>query len=293
MRHRDAVDGDFAADWHMVTAARETLGNAASERIMTTQRQDQGGTVGFSIGKELRPRGRTSEARRISFVRSLDALIAVAGGGGTDQELALAVENQIPILPVPAFPGAALDYWKAYRSELIAALRIDEVRASAWEQPPPNESATLRALADEMVDALVNSLSRRCFIIMPYAVGFEKLYEQVITRAVRAAGDVPVLLKDMPFTGDAVARVHAGIENCEYAIAVLDNLRPNVMYELGLAHGQRKPTILLNHTGTLGVEGMAFDLLTLNRLDYEDIDDRLGERLLRMIQSLSLLRMTS
>ena len=46
----------------------------------------------FRIGSLRYPRGRTSEAQRFSFVRDLDALISIAGGQGTAQEIALAHE---------------------------------------------------------------------------------------------------------------------------------------------------------------------------------------------------------
>jgi len=107
-QHASAKSGEFAADWLIVNAASEQLSKSStlvSERIVTIVREDEGsGAVGFSIGSERRARGKTGEARRISFVRDLDALIAVGGGMGTRQELALAIEHDIPVLPVPTFP---------------------------------------------------------------------------------------------------------------------------------------------------------------------------------------------
>jgi len=151
--------GDFAADWWIVSAARDKMNaEVVFKRIVTVVRDDASGTTGFRAGTEQRARGRTSEARRISFVRDVDALIAVAGRGGTDQELALAIEHDIRALPVPTFGGSARKYWDAYRPDLIGALRIDEQRACRWEQPAPTEPERLQDLANEMVEALFSSL---------------------------------------------------------------------------------------------------------------------------------------
>jgi predicted Rossmann-fold nucleotide-binding protein len=116
----------------------------AFERVITVVREDHAEDAGFRIGTEQRARGRTSEARRISFVRGVDALIAVGGGRGTSQELALAIEHDIPVLPVPMFGGAAQEYWKAYRSELLQSLNIPEEVGRRWEAAPPDSADALQ-----------------------------------------------------------------------------------------------------------------------------------------------------
>lgn len=79
------LTGDFAADWWIVSAARDAMDpDVVFERIVTVVRDDSSGTAGFRVGAEQRARGRTSEARRISFVRDVDGLIAVGGRGGTN-----------------------------------------------------------------------------------------------------------------------------------------------------------------------------------------------------------------
>jgi hypothetical protein len=41
------------------------------------------------------------------------------------------------------------------------------------------------------------------------------------------------------------------IESCSFAIGVLDGLRPNVVYELGLIHAKKKPLILFKEAEAL------------------------------------------
>ena len=285
-----ARDGDFAADWLIVSAACDALdADLVSERIVTVIRDESGpaGATPFRIGAERRARGKTGEARRISFVRDLDALIAVGGGRGTSQELALAIEHDIRVLPVPSFPGAANEFWQAYRSDLIKELRIDEDRATRWEAPASLDPTAIQALAEDMVAALIRSLPRRCFVIMPFDPEFDGLFDFVIATALRAAGDEAIRVDRVGAPGDVRRQIEGGLKNCEYALAVLDGMRPNVVYEVGIAHGHGK-TILMNREGSLGPEGLVpFDFVTQQRLQYARVDAQLTQRLQELIQSLS------
>jgi hypothetical protein len=273
---------NLATDWHIVNAAAEAIRRRAGleqieeqiETVVSTVVSDDiGKDELFNIGSLRRARGKTREARRFSFVRSLDALLAVAGRGGTAQELALAVELGMPVLPVPLFSGTAVDVWRAYRSELIRTLRLDEATVKRWEAPAPEDPEELRDLAIEMVGVLLDSLARRCFVIMPFMQDFLALYEFVIEPAIQKAGDQPIRLDRAAVPGDVGSQIYDGIRRCDYVIAVLDGLRANVLYELGLAHGFGKPTVLLNRAGTLGDSGVApFDLSMHQRLEYQTIE---------------------
>jgi hypothetical protein len=184
--------------------------------------------------------------------------------------------------------GAAREFWSAYRSDLIKALRIDEPRACQWENPAPKEPEKLDQLAIDMVDALFNCLPRRCFGIMPFHEDYDGLFDFVIAPAVRAAGDEPIRLDRVGAPGDVKRQIDDGIKNCEYAIAVLDNLRPNVLCELGVAHGRDKATILLHRKGAFGDEGsVPFDLFTQHRLEYTKLDAELPNRLRTLITFVS------
>ncbi len=288
-RRKSAFGADnFAADWFVVSAARaEIAADLILERIVTVARDDGGPeSTRFSIGAAQRARGRTSEARRISFVRDLDGLIAIGGGDGTRQELALALEFGIKVLPVPVFDGAAAEMWRAYRSELVDLLRIDDERVREWEKAI-SSNGDPQPLADDMVGALLASLPKRCFVIMPFRAAFDALYAEVIEPAIVAAGDIPVRVDRIGLPGNALEHVESGLRTCDYAVAVLDQLRPNVLYELGAAHAFGKRVILLNQRGQLGTEHVPFDLATQQRLEYAQIDDELRLRLERVARSMS------
>jgi hypothetical protein len=295
----DVAEGNLATDWHIVNAAAEAIQRAGrpeqvEAQIETVVGDDLGKGGYFSMGAHRRARGRTREARRFSFVRSVDALLAVAGRGGTTQELALAAELDIPLMPVPLFGGAAADFWRAYRSELVRALRIDGDTLTRWEGPAPTDRAQLDKLAVEMVGVLLDSLPRRCFVIMPFMQDFRALYDFVIEPAIKQSGDQPIRLDRAAVPGDVGRQILDGIRRCDYAIAVLDGLRTNVLYELGLAHGFGKLTVLLNRAGTLGETGATpFDLSTHQRLEYEAVDARLVSELERTLAALPARRARS
>jgi hypothetical protein len=102
---------DLAADWHIVNTAQEEIlkrcgTDAVYQRIETvvTGEIDPTKAETFQIGRATRTRAeRQTKPGVFRFVRSLDGLLSIAGGYGTAQEIALAMELEIPLLPVPSF----------------------------------------------------------------------------------------------------------------------------------------------------------------------------------------------
>jgi hypothetical protein len=138
-----------------------------------------------------------------------------------------------------------------------------------------------------MVKVLLQSLPRRCFVIMPFSDEYVSLYDFVIAPAVASFGDDPIRLDRTAIPGDTGDQIHEGIKCCDYAVAVLDGLKPNVLYELGLAHAYRKPTILLNRAGTLGADPSGpFDLSLKQRLEYTSVGVALVADLKKRIENL-------
>ncbi len=249
-------------------AATQMPAEQAVERILLYAEIGQTNLSG--VGTFRTPTGQTSEARRISFVLGVDALIAVSGGNGTSQELALALEFGIKVLPVPAFGRAAGEFWKAYKSEIMKTLGIDDSTAKRWENPASYRGGGCDAVAQEMVGALLQSLPRRCFVMMPFRKELTALYDDVVKPVVEAAGDLPIRLDRDAHLGSAYEQIEAGIRTCDYAVGVLDHLSPNVMYEVGMAHAFRKPVILVNREGGIGDADVPFNIHGQQRLQYSD-----------------------
>lgn len=292
-RQLRAGTDDLAADWHIVNIAQQEIlkrwgPDAIYERIETvvTGKTDTSKTETFQIGRATPTRGKTNEARRFSFVRSLDGLLSIAGGHGTAQEIALAMELDIPLLPVPTFSGSAQEFWLSYEDDLMRILRIDRPTADRWRLPVSEDPALLRQLAGEMVAVLLAAIPRRCFVIMPFGEDHISLYDLVIEPTLLNAGHSAIRLDRTGIPGDAGNQIHEGIRRCDYVIAVLDGLRPNVLYEIGLAHAYGKRTILLNHAGGLAESAIPFDLALQQRLEYRVLDAELLDRLKKAIVSL-------
>jgi hypothetical protein len=286
---------DLAADWHIVSTAEREIKerhgqDAVDQRIETvvTGGVDPHADERFQIGVSKPARGKTTEARRFSFVRSVDGLLAVAGRGGTAQEVALAMELEMPLLPVPLFGGTAEQFWRSYEADLIQRLRIDRAVASRWASPPAVDRGPIGQLAAEMVRALLATLPRRCFVIMPFSDEHVSLYDFVIEPALLSAGDAAIRLDRAAIPGDTGYQIRDGIRCCDYVIAVLDGLKPNVLYELGLAHAYGKRTILMNRASALGNTVVPFDLAVQQRLEYRTIEASLVDRLKSAIAGLSL-----
>ena len=109
----------------------------------------------------------------------------------------------------------------------------------------------------------------------------------VIEPAIQNAGDEPVRIDRAAVPGDLGRQIHDGIKACDYAVVVLDELRPNVLYELGLAHAWGKPTILVSHATTWTNEAVApFDLSMQQRLEYHTVEAGLVKRLEAVLRAL-------
>lgn len=278
---RGRIDGRRAADWYGATAAAEALppGHEAL-RIVTLENPDpRTGTRVFVRGRLESPRARTQEGRRISFVRDLDALVAVGGGSGTAQEMALATELGVPVLALPMCGGEAAQHWRAHREAWLAWIGADAGEAAAWETGDADS-------AEAMLRRFLDRLPRRCFVAMPFGPRHGPLYDLVIAPAVAAEGDQVLRLDRVGQPGDVALQIRRNVGACDYAVVVLDGLRLNVLYELGLAHGAGKPAILLNRARSARIARIPFDIAGQQRLEYEEPDPSARARLQAVIAGL-------
>jgi nucleoside 2-deoxyribosyltransferase len=125
---------------------------------------------------------------------------------------------------------------------------------------------------------------------MPFHQNFNRLYDSIIDPVITLQGDAPVRVDRVGSPGNVTAQIEDGLRTCDYAIAVLDHLRPNVLYELGGAHAHRKPVILLNQRGALGTEGVPFDIQVQQRLEYTNLDGDLADLQARLSQMVRMAR---
>ena len=240
----------------------------------------------FQIGKLTKLSGRTLEAQRFAMINRLDGVIGIGGRMGTLQSLTLALATDKPLLPVPCFAGNSAEVWKEHRSDLLDRLGLSEQEAAQWERRPETaeEAATI---AKVMVSRFLSTLQRRCFIIMPYTDAQTALYDFVIEPAVEGLGHNAIRIDRIGLPGDVGRQIADGIARADYVVVVLDGLRPNVLYELGLAHAHGKPTIILNQRGSLNEEKVPFDITLQQRIEYDTVDKSLRDRLQKAIREIT------
>lgn len=107
----------------------------------------------------------------------------------------------------------------------------------------------------------------RAFVLMPFDEGFTPIYEQLIAPALEDVG-YAVARADTHLTQQNILRdVIAGIAEAAVVVADLTTLNPNVMYELGIAHGLQVPTILI----TQRIEELPFDLRSYRVVQYSPL----------------------
>lgn len=251
-----------SGDWSFVTGARDRL---RSEHIPTDRKietllpdpnNEPSKTVRFREGTVITLKGRSLQSRRFKLVGSVDTLVAIEGARGTREIIDLALALEKPVLPLPFTGGVSLLRWNENRKLIHEWFEIDRTTAESWEkislkELPRNEVV---ALAKKVKHHLLHQLRRKCFVMMPFAAGFLPVYQQAIKPAVEEQGFLPIRTDQLDLVGDVVGALHAAIRSSACGIAVITRNNANVMYELGLAHAQAKPVVLVCEREASGSE---------------------------------------
>ena len=104
-----------------------------------------------------------------------------------------------------------------------------------------------------------------CFVMMPFGPWYDTYYREIYTPAIKEAGFEPVRADELFSSGSVVEQIWEQIDKAKVLLADLTGKNPNVFYELGLAHADRKPVIF-----TSGIlEDVPFDLRHLRVIIYE------------------------
>jgi uncharacterized protein YukE len=104
----------------------------------------------------------------------------------------------------------------------------------------------------------------KAFVLMPFAPEFTSIYSDLIKPALEDAGYEVVRADSFLDQQNILRDIVHGIATAHLIVAELTTLNANVMYELGLSHGLRMPTIMLTQsTGEL-----PFDLRSYRVLAY-------------------------
>jgi len=289
----------LSADWYTIDSAEEELGgpqaSAVTSRIETllpdpaNEIKDVDKHIAkFRKGRVVVYPHSTPQSRRFRFVSSVDVLVAIGGGSGTEQNLQLAFALGVPTLPVPQFTEKKTLPLCVQNGDQIQ--RWFGIRPDTWQRWMKERNggmaeAAIENLATECAGLLIKRLKLPCFVIMPFQPAYNRLFEDAIKPAVEAAGLLPVRTDKLNAPGEILATIGRGIESCACAIAVITGLRPNVMYELGLTHAHRKPVLILMEGSPDEIDhSVPFDVKTQVILNYTTVDAALCERIRSMLE---------
>ena len=121
---------------------------------------------------------------------------------------------------------------------------------------------------------------KRAFVVMPFDPEFNDIYILGIREVSEKLGMIVERADDIEHNQSIPDLIKDKIAKCDVVIADTSSPNPNVFYEVGLAHGILKETILL----CKDAESIPFDLESINHLIYSSIVD-LREKLEKRIKS--------
>lgn len=122
----------------------------------------------------------------------------------------------------------------------------------------------------------MNRLS--AFVLMPFDEEFNAVYEKIIVPTLSKAG-YEVSRADSNISQQNILRdIVRGIAKAAIVVADLTTMNANVLYELGIAHALRKPTIMIVQQ----IQDLPFDLRSYRVIGYSTKFDEIG----RLEQSL-------
>jgi hypothetical protein len=106
------------------------------------------------------------------------------------------------------------------------------------------------------------------FVVMSFAPEHRGVYEAVIKPTFEEdLGWACWRVDERPGAGNLVRQIVEGIARATLVVADLTALRPNVLYELGVAHALGGPVLTLYQRGG---DEMPFDLRSYRYIEYED-----------------------
>src|SRR4051812_2065753 len=84
----------------------------------------------------------------------------------------------------------------------------------------------------------------RLFVAMPFKRVYDPVLEIIKDSAHHLGMDI-IQVGDESFTGSIISVIRSEIENADVMTAIVTEENGNVYYEIGLAHCQQKPVVLL------------------------------------------------
>jgi len=224
--------------------------------------------------------GRTPLGRRLAMVAGVDMVVTISGRQHTEVVVEQAMDQGVPVLPIPDAGGDSRDLLEKYRERIAGSFD-----AGALDRCLGNLSKLIDSdpdlAAGTVVDLFRTAKIGRCLVLLPYDEEHNSLYKLLIEPAV-AQHMIPVRLDRVPRSESIYASFAEAMQTSSAVIADITLLNENVMYEVGYAHGRSLTPLIYTRDAarlhqlpvyfrTLNVR-LASDTTPVNKL----IDEYLG-----------------
>ena len=107
----------------------------------------------------------------------------------------------------------------------------------------------------------------RAFFASPFAPEYRWIREAVAKACRRQSVELRAVDEVVPPGANIINEIHREIEGADLAFAVISDLNPNVMYELGRILQASKPTVLLADQSTFS--NLPFDIRSFAVIAYD------------------------
>jgi hypothetical protein len=146
----------------------------------------------------------------------------------------------------------------------LKAFRVEDTHKEPAGPPSQKIVEPIISAAEKRVEGVREFLDT-CFVMMPYGQYYDVYYKDIYVPAIKEAGFEPMRADELFSSGSVVEQIWEQINKSKVLLADLTGKNPNVFYELGLAHADRKPVIF-----TSGIlEDVPFDLRHLRVIIYD------------------------
>lgn len=126
----------------------------------------------------------------------------------------------------------------------------------------------------------------RCLVLMPYGRS-QKHIRHIVVNILERTDVVPILPEEFVAGARWADEMLDSLRSSDFIIADLSESNPNVVFELGVAHGLRKPFVILVSTegeGKIPSDLSGYQYITYDPHDPSELEYRL-ERFVRAMQS--------
>ncbi len=171
---------------------------------------------------------------------------------------------------------SALEPGKEYRLEVVLEGSVISLRCNGVEaikgvlprQYPPSQIGLFFIGEHNIVVSEFAASSRqpRAFVICQFSSPYNEVYMEVVRSVCKALAVDVIRADEHQGPGLIIADVIREINDASFVIADITPVNANVFYELGYAHGIRKPTILIAERGTK----LPFDVSPFRTLFYDN-----------------------